>query len=61
MADSSLILDISIHLPDYRKEDLEYGSHSRIRECGPADVVEILEAEFKTQKGRIIVSGKSRP
>ena len=58
VADTPLILDISIHAQD-SKEDLEYGNHSRIRESGPANIVEILDAEFETQRGQIMVSRKN--
>jgi len=62
VADSSLILEISIHVQDYQEKDLEHGNHSRILETSdPADVVGILKAEFKTQRGKIMVSRKSRP
>lgn len=59
VAEPSLILEISIHAQDYRKEDVEHGNHSRIRETSsPINVVETLEAEFKAQRGQIIVSRK---
>jgi hypothetical protein len=61
VADPSLILDISIHMPEhYGKEDLKHGDHSRIKETTPLNVVETLEEEFKTQRGQIMVSRKSR-
>lgn len=57
-----LILEISIHVQDYGKKDLEYGSHSRIKEIfSPPEVVGVLETEFKTQRGKILVSRKSYP
>lgn len=60
--DILLILDISIHAPDFEEKVLPYGSHRRITEVRtPIDVVGSLEAEFRSQKGRFVVSGKSHP
>ena len=62
VANTSLILEISIHLPGKGQEPLEYGNHGSIKEIPtPADVIGTLEAEFNTQRGRIMVSGESRP
>jgi hypothetical protein len=44
----------------YGKEDKKHGYHSRIRETKPLNVVETLEEEFKTQRGQVMVSRKSR-
>ena len=61
IADSSLILEISIHIQNFGKEDSEYGTHSRILETSTSvDVVETLEAEFKSQRGKFMISRKSR-
>lgn len=58
VANYYLILNISIHAPD-TKEDKEHGSHSRILETpSPPNVVETLETEFRSQRGRIMVSGE---
>lgn len=55
-ANLSWILDISIHTQDYRKEDVVHGSHSRVKESGPVNVVRTLEDEFKAQRGQTMVS-----
>jgi hypothetical protein len=58
---TSMILEVSIHVQDnYGEKDLEYGSHSRIHETSsPPEIIGVLESEFKAQRGKIIVSGKS--
>lgn len=62
VADSSLILEISMHILDkFGKQVLKHGIHSRIEEVpGTIDVVGTLETEFRSQPGRIMVSRKSR-
>lgn len=60
LANFSLILEVSIHVLDYRRESLEYGNHSKIHLLpDPPDIGGLLQTEFQTQKGKIIVSRKS--
>jgi hypothetical protein len=61
-ADFSLILEVCIHVPGYGKENLEYGTHSKIKKnSGSPDIGGVLGTEFRAQKGKIIVSRKSHP
>jgi hypothetical protein len=61
-ANTVWILEVRLHVQDYGKEDLEYGSHSKIKKIFAApNVVEVLETEFKSHRGRVMVSRKSRP
>jgi hypothetical protein len=62
LADTSWILEVRLHVQDYGKEDLEYGSHSKIKKIfAPPNVGDVLDTEFKAHRGRVMVSRKSHP
>jgi hypothetical protein len=55
----SWILEVRLHVENYVKEDLEYGSHSKIKKIGGwPNVGDVLRAEFNAYRGRVMVSRK---
>lgn len=62
LADTSWILEVRLHVQNYVKEDLEYGSHSKIKKIGGSpNVGDVLGTEFEAHRGRVMVSRTNRP
>jgi hypothetical protein len=62
LADTAWILEVRIHVQEPGEKDVEYGTHGRIKKTfDQLDIVEVLKTEFKSRRGRVMVSRKSRP
>jgi hypothetical protein len=62
LADTAWILEVRIHVQEPGEKDVEYGTHGRIKKTfDQLDIVEVLGTEFKSRRGRVMVSRKSRP
>lgn len=49
VANRSWIIDISVYVQDYNKDDTEHSSHSRIKEIfSPLDIVGVLKVEYES-------------
>ncbi|KAH7370285.1 hypothetical protein BKA65DRAFT_471505 [Rhexocercosporidium sp. MPI-PUGE-AT-0058] len=56
-SDTGYILEVRLHVLDYGKKDLEYGNHSKIKKIfTPPNVVKVLEDEFESHRGKVMVS-----
>ncbi|XMA13701.1 hypothetical protein WAI453_006492 [Rhynchosporium graminicola] len=61
-SDTGYILEVRLHVLDYGgKKDVEYGNHSRIKKIFTTpNVVEVLQTEFKSHRGKVMVSRMRR-
>jgi len=57
-SDTGYILEVRLHVLDYGgKKDLEYGNHSKIKKIfNPPNIVEVLQTEFESHRGKVMVS-----
>ncbi|KAG4412489.1 hypothetical protein IFR04_014383 [Cadophora malorum] len=57
-SDTGYILEVRLHVLDHGgKKDLEYGNHSKIKKIfNPPNIVEVLQTEFASHRGKVMVS-----